>query len=1002
MSDHHLLSCTVRLSPELLPVRRGRKLKRAKWDEFRSHVDADLAGYQEPLLWTPQAIEDSVTLLQSALVRALDKVAPLVTFRPKKKFFDWWNADLQSLKQVTSSAHHAAHRHPQTRAKWDFFYASKRTFKYACAKARKLSWQAFTSEAQTMPLAAKLNRIMRNQTRRQLGSLKKPDGEFTDSITESYNLLMKEHFPDAVSIAGRLNPADPVPMAGRHPYPVLVDQPDWIDDRRVRDALSSFGLDKAPGPDGIKPIVLKNLPDSAINILQRVFAAMIDLHYTPALWRKSEIVFIPKPGKTDYSEIRAYRPISLMSFFFKTLERLVQWRMDETADPFHANQHAFRAGHCTEHALSHMTDLIEKALFKGNVALAVYLDIQGAFDTLSSSAIAKGMREHAVEENLIGWFTQYLQHRVCTVAGHSRPFLVLLGTGQGGVLSSTVWNFVMDSFLREFNTGPVKSLGYADDGSLITVCRRLRTARKYMQSALRKAHAWASRNGLKFSPSKTTVVIYSDYESHLSSPLLLGDHQIQEANQVVYLGVLFDCNLRWAPHIAKKVLAAKRHLMLLRQVVGPTWGPPPHITRWLYTAVVRPAITYGALVWAQYTQGATVRNQLKKAQRVALVMLAPMRQNTPTAGLELIANVVPLHLRILELAVSTYNRIGRPPDGWTGRKGPRLGHLLWLERQAESIPHRDIQDRCVEHIWDRDFTVAIDTGDDDVTLRGIRCYTDGSSMIHSGSGFAIYRRDEPTPLKTGHEYVGDATVFQAELNAISMACSEAASFPDVRVTILCDSQAAIFAINKSCIQSRTVLAAVRALHLLGQTKLVHLQWIKGHNGSPGNDMADHEAKLGAQMFSAGPGPFLPLPRVQVKAISDLLTCRHWTAQWNSTTKYRQTRLFFPSPDPSRSHDLLRNSRKDVGILFRHLSGHCFLQYHRSVINPQIDPSCRLCNSADEESCHIIRDCPALAGLRLQYFGEYYLGDEWEPSHLLDFLKDPEITILEVDTSDDED
>ena len=78
-------------------------------------------------------------------------------------------------------------------------------------------------------------------------------------------------------------------------------------------------------------------------------------------------------------------------------------------------------------------------------------------------------------------------------------------------------------------------------------------------------------------------------------------------------------------------------------------------------------------------------------------------------------------------------------------------------------------------------------------------------------------------------------------------------------------------------------------------------------------------------------------------------------------------------------------------------------YMRSVINPRLDPSCRLCNTADEESNHIIRDCPALAGIRFAYFSEYYLEDLWEPGMLLEFLKDPDIAMLEDDdSSEDED
>jgi retron-type reverse transcriptase len=202
---------------------------------------------------------------------------------------------------------------------------------------------------------------------------------------------------------------------------------------------------------------------------------------------------MPKPGKTDFSSLRAYRPIYLMSFLFKTLERLVQWHLEETAAPYHRNQHAFRSGHCTEHALSHMTDLAEKALHRQHVALTVFLDIQSSFDTLTSEAIGRGMRKHGVEENLTPWYTQYHQHRTCNVKSQSRNYHIQHGRGQRGVLSPILWNFTIYLFLNKFNNGQVKAIGYADNGALAVVCYKLETALKLMQTALNKASIWASR-----------------------------------------------------------------------------------------------------------------------------------------------------------------------------------------------------------------------------------------------------------------------------------------------------------------------------------------------------------------------------------------------------------------------------------------------------------------------------------------------------------------------------
>jgi hypothetical protein len=101
----------------------------------------------------------------------------------------------------------------------------------------------------------------------------------------------------------------------------------------------------------------------------------------------------------------------------------------------------------------------------------------------------------------------------------------------------------MDSFLSKFNSGPVTAIGYADDGALVVVCHKLSTARKHMHAALRKAHTWAQQTGLKFSAAKTTAVVFSEYESELHLPLMLGGEEITVKDKVVYLGVLFHCHL---------------------------------------------------------------------------------------------------------------------------------------------------------------------------------------------------------------------------------------------------------------------------------------------------------------------------------------------------------------------------------------------------------------------------------------------------------------------------
>jgi len=79
---------------------------------------------------------------------------------------------------------------------------------------------------------------------------------------------------------------------------------------------------KAPGPDGIYPILLKEGLGVLLGPLTRVLRASITLRHLPQACGV-RVVFIPKPGRNGHILAKNYRPIGLTSFILKTLERLV-------------------------------------------------------------------------------------------------------------------------------------------------------------------------------------------------------------------------------------------------------------------------------------------------------------------------------------------------------------------------------------------------------------------------------------------------------------------------------------------------------------------------------------------------------------------------------------------------------------------------------------------------------------------------------------------------------
>ena len=56
-----------------------------------------------------------------------------------------------------------------------------------------------------------------------------------------------------------------------------------------------------------------------------------------------------------------------------------------------STQHAFRKTSSCESALSDMVDSIEKSVFRGEIAVGVFLDIAGTFDNVSLAAAGRGL-----------------------------------------------------------------------------------------------------------------------------------------------------------------------------------------------------------------------------------------------------------------------------------------------------------------------------------------------------------------------------------------------------------------------------------------------------------------------------------------------------------------------------------------------------------------------------------------------------------------------------------
>ena len=109
-----------------------------------------------------------------------------------------------------------------------------------------------------------------------------------------------------------------------------------------------------------------------------------------------------------------YRPISLLCFLSKVLERLVHRQISDflesrlMLDPL---QTGFRTGHSTQSGLIKLTDDIRLGIDRKKVTFLLLFDFRKAFDTVCHVILLRKLITFAFSKQVIRWIASYLVGR---------------------------------------------------------------------------------------------------------------------------------------------------------------------------------------------------------------------------------------------------------------------------------------------------------------------------------------------------------------------------------------------------------------------------------------------------------------------------------------------------------------------------------------------------------------------------------------------------------------
>ena len=860
-SDHHTITWSIPLDLPERPL--IRPWKSAKWDIFSKHI-ADY-DFHLPENFTTRKLDRLLERWYKVISEALDKACPLRKPKLSPVEIDWYGRDHQYLKN-RAKRKFLLQKGANSPRKRKAYLKAKLSYTKACKRGRKSSWRMFVEKTPNETNMAVLFKILQRREKRAINTLVKPDESLTEPGAETIRMLTDTHFPAAHEGIDEIVHTN----ANKIDTEKVRDAHDWITEDLVRKSLLQFKPNKAPGPDGLKPIVFKYLPPNAIEILTVIFQACISLCHTPKLWRETKVIFLPKPGKTTYSIPKSYRPISLSNFLLKALERLVVWRMDRDMEnfPIHPLQHGFTKGKSTESAISNTADYIEQNLYEKQHCLGLFLDISSAFDSISIDHIRQTLLDHGGTPDMVEWYYSYLGKRYLEVELHGDTVQLTTSTGfpQGGVCSARFWLIAFDQAIHIINSGNVIGNGYADDCSALIGGTHPDNMIEVMQGVLDRLVAWGNTCGLRFNAQKTVAVMFTRATREFNRQVRMDGQLIPYSDSVVYLGVTLDKELKWGTHIRGKIKKAKGLLMKLASITHSYWGPQPKLMKWAYTGIVRPTISYAALAWGHETEVDTIETALTRLNRHAINTIVKVPRSTPTKALEIILDIYPLPLHIKKEGMSAYLRLkDQLPIQWDGvftNLTHSVSHRRFWEYLVEDSGIFDIQgqsDVCCVRSPERQFTLDTSSFVDMASCQtplDYNVYTDGSKLKgRVGAGVAIYKGSDLVH-SSSYRLPDFATVYQAELFAIQQAATQlSAMSPLTSIKVYVDSQAALRTFQSFTLKSKLALQTIMALNLVRHESLVFV-WTKAHVGTHGNEKADELAKLGTQLDDSS---ILPVP-----------------------------------------------------------------------------------------------------------------------------------------------
>ena len=375
-------------------------------------------------------------------------------------------------------------------------------------------------------------------------------------------------------------------------------------------------------------------------------------------WNSSRVIFIKKPGKSNYSSSSSYRPLTLSSHVGKLFERKInrRWRTFFTSCKIiEEEQEGFREKRSTVRSLYRMQLELEDVQRNEKPAALLKIDLEKAFDSGWIDGLLYKLQNSGITVCLLNIIQAFLSNRLSFIKignYRSNDFPIHIGLPQGSVLSPTLFILFINDFIDTYHI----RFKFADHTALIlTADDNLQLANR-KQAAADDIKRWCDKWRMAVNGSKTEIVLFN-YNSNDPFEIALNSDICKVKTSTKSLEVIIDKKMKFKEHAEQSVAKAQRNWAAITSKCTNRWCLSLMTQVYLYRTIIMPQALYGAPLWYHKNT-----HQLRRLQNNVMRKIFKNGPSPSIQACEALTGVPPIDIYCESIAVKFAIKIRQSND----------------------------------------------------------------------------------------------------------------------------------------------------------------------------------------------------------------------------------------------------------------------------------------------------------------------------------------------------